>query len=353
MNNKMSHILEMIVVFVLTVAATIGLYSTVINNDFLLPQAASAQAGPIDELFNIQWILISFFTSLIVVFMLYSLIRSVIQHGWNPDNDVAGEYFEGNTQLEIIWTAVPLAIVLFLAYIGANTLAEVERRDVNALEVNVIASQWNWRFEYPETGASSPVLYLPEDRQVVLNMRSNDVIHSFWIPEFRVKQDILPDTSFDGDYARVVRITPSEQGEFQVRCAELCGSQHYAMLASVIVMDEADFEAKLVELAAECDLGDVECGARWVEEFGCTACHSVDGSVIVGPTWLNLASEEVVLDDGTSFPADAEYVYSSIVDPNSQIVEGFNADVMPQNFSEQLTEDQINQIVAFILSVNE
>lgn len=359
MSNKLSHILEIIVVFVLTVLATVLLRMYVLNNDVLLPQAASLQAWnpsapseSIDWLFSVQWSLVAFFFSLIVVFMLYSLVRSAIKYGNQPDEEGSGEYFEGNTPLEIFWTAVPLIIVLILAYLGANTLAGVERRDVQALEVNIIASQWNWQFEYPEYGVTSADLVLPVDRQVVLNMRSEDVIHSFWVPEFRVKQDILPAANFDSDYARVLRVTPTEQGEFKLRCAELCGTQHYAMLAGVSVVSSKDFDSWVLE-STGCDLSDAECGQRWATEYGCVACHSVDGTQIVGPTWLGLSGSGVTLADGSTVTADIEYLKTSILDPNAQLHEGFNPDIMPSNFSDRLSAEQIEQIIAFIQSVGE
>lgn len=335
-----------LIVGILVVLSTLLVRTGLRSMPDLLPTQASAQAETIDWLFGIHIDLIAFFFSLIVVFILYS----VVVFRRRKDDDQDGAYFEGNTRLEVVWTIIPLGIVLGLALVGAQVLGDIERRDPGALEVSVIAQQWSWRFEYPEAGVTSATLVLPEDKQVLLRLRSEDVIHSFWVPEFRVKQDALPGGE---EFVRELRITPNRKGVYKLRCAELCGQEHYAMLADVLVVSETDFESWLVEQTAECDLSSAECGQRWVEQYGCLACHSLDGTEIVGPTWQSLASDLVALDDGSSFPVSAEYLALSIVNPNAQIVEGFEPNIMPQNFGEVLTEEQINQIVAFLLTLDE
>ncbi len=140
-----------------------------------------------------------------------------------------GEHFEGNTTLEIVWTVIPLFVVLAFAYMGSYSLGEIRRVDPNAIIIKVRAQQFTWTFEYPEYGIFSKELHLPVDQQVVLKMESSDVIHSFWVPEFRVKQDVVP--------GRVTeyRITPTLVGNYKVRCAELCGASHAYMENPVIV----------------------------------------------------------------------------------------------------------------------
>jgi cytochrome c oxidase subunit 2 len=364
MSNKLSHILEMAGVFILTILSTFLLHKFVLNNQNLLPKAASLQAenpskigglfNSIDSLFNLHWILISFFFSLIVIFIIWSIIRSWLNFGVDPSESGNGEFMHGNTQLELIWTAAPLGIVIALAVIGAGTLANIERRDPSPVEINVIAQQWSWQFQYPEAAnATSAELLIPVNQQVLLSMRSTDVIHSFWVPEFRVKQDILPADSFTSDYVRQIRFTPTETGTYKIRCAELCGQQHYAMLATVVVVSPDEYAAFVAEKAAGCDLSDEECGQRWATDFGCIACHSLDGSVIVGPTWQGLFGSQVSLADGSGVTADETYIRSSILDPNSQIHEGYQPNVMPQTFGDQLTTEQIDQLVAFIVSLGQ
>jgi cytochrome c oxidase subunit 2 len=342
--------IHLLIVAGLIVVSTIGI-GLFLTNAPLLPLQASEQAITVDWLFNIHWWLIAFFVSLIVVFILYSVIVFRRRPGERGD----GVYMHGNTRLEIVWTIVPIAIVLWLAVIGADTLADVERRAPDAITVDVFAAQWNWRFQYEVVtegdvvaAVTSNVLVLPKNQQVLLRLHSDDVIHSFYVPEFRVKQDVLPGGE---EFVRELRITPNLEGTFKVRCAEICGQLHYSMQAEVSVIDRSEFLTWLQEQAGACELSDPECGQRWATQYGCVACHSQDGSTIVGPTWLGLFGHEVELADGTTVIADEEYLFTSIVDPNAQIVAGFAPNIMPQTFDENLTDEQIQQIIAFIESL--
>ncbi len=336
--------IHFVIVAFLVAVSTYGLYTFVLTNEILLPFQASEQAVFIDGLFSVHWFFIAFFYSLIVVFVLYS----VVVFRRRPGDESDGEHFEGNTKLEIVWTVIPLIIVMGLSFAGAQTLADVERRDPQAIEVNVVASQWNWRFEYPDYGIITNELVLPKDQQILLHMRSEDVIHSFWVPEFRVKQDVLPG---DEDFTRDLRVTPNEYGEYRLRCAELCGQLHYNMLADVRVVSVSEFAGWAEIAAADCEADDVTCGEKWATQFGCVACHSQDGTVIVGPTWSGLADSTVTLADGSTVLADADYLVNSILEPNAQVHEGFSEGIMPPNFAESLTTEQIDQLVAFIQSL--
>lgn len=333
--------IHIMIVSVLVIVSTF-LIGTFVKVENLLPAQASYQAEVIDGVFGIHIWLIAFFFSLIVVFVLYSIIVFRRRKGELG----SGVYMTGNHRLEIIWTIVPLAIVLYLAVIGATSLADVERRDPDALVVDVFASQWNWRFEY-EDATSSNVLVLPKGKQVLLRLQSADVIHSFFVPEFRVKQDVLPGGEA---FIRELRIKPTQEGDFKVRCAEICGQLHYSMLADVQVVSANEFEIWLSSQSG-CDLSAEECGQLLAQQFGCLACHSLDGTVVVGPSWLGIAGTEKTFEDGSTAIVDADYLFKSVTDPNVQVVAGFPASVMPQNFSEILSEEQIQQISAFIFSL--
>jgi cytochrome c oxidase subunit 2 len=308
----------------------------------LLPVSASAQAEPIDRMFALEFRVIAFLFALIVVLMVYSIVVFRRKKGDTTD----ARHIEGNTKLEVFWTIIPLVTVLYFSYLGAQSLAETQRVDPQAMEVNVIGQQWSWRFEYPEGGFSSTELVLPVNKQALLHLTSNDVIHSFWVPEFRVKQDVLPGGE---EFVRDYRITPTEIGDYKVRCAEMCGLDHANMRAPVRVLSEEDFQSWVAEQSVVS--GDpVERGARWVQEFGCQACHSIDGTPGVGPSWQGKFGSEETLDDGTSVAVTQDYLYQSICDPGSQIVEGFQ-NIMPANFCELMSEDQIQDIIAFIESL--
>jgi cytochrome c oxidase subunit 2 len=335
--NRMKHFIAVtMVVIILTVLVGLGL-----NNTGLLPDVASLQGLFVDQLFHFHFWMIAFLFALIVGFMLYSIIFFRRKKGDEED----AEHIEGNNALEVTWTVVPLVTVLGVAVLGANTLAKVTAIDPQALNVKVTGQQWSWRFEYPDTGVVSDVLVLPLGQQALLEMESADVLHSFWVPEFRVKQDLLPGSTTE------IRITPTELGNYKVRCAEVCGLKHTYMLADVRVVSPDEFETWLAAEAAVAD-DPVARGQKVYEQYGCKACHSIDGSPLVGPSFLNAYGHTVELEDGSTIQADDDYLYNSIVDPNSQIVAGY-APAMPQNFADQLSDDQIADVIAFIKSLSE
>jgi len=327
-----------ILVVILTAILLLGLSQ--IN---LLPEQASVQAEPIDNLFNLEFIVIAFLFSLIIVFMLYSIIVFRRKPGDMEDAD----HIEGNTKLEIAWTVAPLITVLVFAYLGGDALAKTMAADPRALEIDVIGQQWSWRFEYPDYDIVSDTLVMPINKQAILRLSSTDVIHSFWVPEFRVKQDALPGGE---EFVRDLRVTPKLLGDYKVRCAELCGTKHAEMRAPVEVVSQEEFDAWIADNSVVS--GDpVARGEQWVQQYGCKACHSVDGSRVVGPTWQNVCNSEEALTDGGTALVTAEYLYESIIDPNAKIVESYPANVMPATYAQQLTDEQINDILAFICSV--
>lgn len=325
-----------VVVIILTI-----LVGVVLNTLGLLPELASLQGGYIDSLFQMHSWIIAFLFALIAGFMLYSIVVFRRKDGDETD----APFIEGNNKLEITWTVIPLLTVLSVAAIGANTLSKVTALDPQALKINVVGQQWSWRFEYPDAGVVSDVLMLPEDQQALLLMESTDVLHSFWVPEFRVKQDLVPGITTE------VRITPTELGDYKVLCAEVCGLQHTYMYADVRVVPESEFDAWLAAESMVADDPEAR-GQRIYEQYGCQACHSLDGSELVGPSFLGIYNEEVILEDGTTVVAEETYLYNSIVDPNSQIVEGY-APAMPQNYAEQLSEEQIQDLIEFIKSLSD
>jgi len=325
-----------VVVIILTVLVGLGL-----SNAGFMPDVASLQGRFIDQLFQFHFWVIAFLFALIVGFMLYSIVFFRRKDGDESDAD----HIEGNNALEVTWTIVPLITVLGVAVLGANTLAKVTAINPQALEIKVIGQQWSWRFEYPDSGVVSDVLVLPQGQQALLQMESLDVLHSFWVPEFRVKQDLVPGSTTE------VRITPTEIGDYTVRCAEVCGLKHTYMLADVQVVSESEFNTWLADQAAVAS-DPVARGQKVYEQYGCKACHTLDGSALVGPSFLNAYGHMVELDDGTTVLVDDIYIYNSIVDPNSQIVAGYSP-AMPQNFADQLSDEQIADLIEFMKSLSD
>jgi cytochrome c oxidase subunit 2 len=274
------------------------------------------------------------------------MVYSVVVFRRKPGETGDGDHFEGHTGLEVVWTIVPLGIVLYFSFIGAQALAETMRSDPQAMEVKVTAFQWGWRYEYPAYGVTSTTLNIPINRQVLLKLTSTDVIHSFWVPEFRVKQDALPGE----DMIKELRITPTQLGEFKVRCAELCGAAHAYMEGPVVVMEQAAFDAWIAEQSRVSN-DPVERGKKLATQSGCIGCHTTDGRVVVGPTWQGLFGSQRTIADGTTVTADEAYLKDSIVSPNAQIVQGFTPNIMPPNYGQTLSEAQLNDLIAYIRSV--
>ncbi len=326
-----------ILVIVMTILTYIGLDATGLAKQ-MHPVSASAQAVFIDQLWHWEVIVICFLFALIVVPMIYSLVVFRQKKGELKD----GEHMEGNANLEIAWTVVPLIIVVIFAYLGAYSLGEVRRVDPEALVINVKAQQFTWTFEYPEYGFISTELHLPIDRQVVLKMEAVDVIHSFWIPEFRVKQDVVPGRITE------YRITPSLEGNYKVRCAELCGTSHAYMESPVVVDSQVGYDTWIAEQIkiAEASQTPEGQGKILATKNGCIGCHSVDGTVLTGPSWFNLYGSEVTLADGSTVTADDAFIAQSILEPNATIVEGFpSPSVMPPYV---LTDEEISNLIAYI-----
>ena len=341
MQNKKHFIIIGLLIAVVSVLA----YFAIINSG-MMPIQASAQSAPIDWLFDLQFKLMAFFFAVIIVPLAYSLV--VFRQ--KPGEDLDGPHVEGHTNLELFWTFIPLVIVIALGIIGADNLKQVLAVDPQAYEVKVVGYQWGWRFEYPD-GFTSTKLYLAEGKQVLLKMESLDVIHSFWVPEFRIKQDLVPGKVTE------YRITPSLIGEYKVRCAEICGTSHSYMEAPVIVVSQADYVVwhdEQVRLAKEAELAsagkpDAGRGQVLYTESGCKACHSIDGSKGVGPTWKGLFGSQVLLSDGTTVVADEAFISESILNPSAKVVNGFPANAMP-SFS-YLKQGQVNDLVEYIKSL--
>jgi len=214
-----------IIAGVLVVVVSLALYA-LLYVALPLPLQASTQAATIDWVFQAHMILLSVLFALVVVFMMYAVVVFRRKDGDSSE----GEHFEGNTPLEIAWTVLPLIAVVIFGYIGVTSLRTVTGA---------------WAFTYPDTGAASADLVLPVNQPARMEMTSRDVIHSFWVPEFRVKQDAVPGQT------TVLRFTPTVEGEYTLVCAELCGLTHYNMIAKVKIVSQEEYaQWQQVQLAA-------------------------------------------------------------------------------------------------------
>ncbi|MFQ5921975.1 MAG: cytochrome c oxidase subunit II [Anaerolineales bacterium] len=333
----MRHLVAVVILIAIATTAV----GFLLSPENILPALASEEGAYVDQLFSVYAFVIAFFFTLIVVIMLYSAVVFRRKKG----DDQPGANVHGNSILEIIWTIIPLGIVLFFSGVGAVYLGNTMEPEADELVVEVTASQWSWRFNYPEYGISSTKLNLLNGRQMLFEFESTDVIHSFWVPEFRLKQDIVPGISTS------LRLKPTLPGEYAVRCAELCGLNHDYMLAPVTVMEPAEFDAWVTSQIDFSALSPAERGKRLAELNGCVGCHSTDGSPSVGPSWLGVYGSEELLEDGTTASVDEGYLLKSILDPNTQIVEGFLPDLMPKAYGDTFSQAEIEDLIAYIRSL--
>ncbi len=315
----------------LVIVLTILIYF-VLRAIYTLPVRASDEAVTIDRMFNVYFGLIAFMFSLIMAFMLYAAYAFRRKPGDTTD----AAHIHGHSTLEIVWTILPLILVLVLGTWGTTTLNALTSEKTNEMVIRVTGQQWFWDFEYPSyDNTTSTELALMVDQPVKLEMTSQDVLHSFWVPEFRVKQDLLPGRD------TVLRITPTTEGEYTLRCAEICGRNHTEMLAKVRVLSRNEFESWIADQAVSYgNLTPEERGQLWYSNQGCAGCHNVDGTPGgVGPTWLGLFGRQETLADGSTIIVDEAYIRNSILNPAAQIVNGFQ-NVMPPIYETQFANQQ-------------
>ena len=210
--------------------------------------AGSEEAAPIDTLLDVMIVLSSFVFSVVMTMMIYAIWK----YRAKPGDESDGEPIHGNTRLEIIWTLIPTLIVLAAGVYSTIVLSDIEAEasDGPIMRVDVTAQQFAWRFDYPDAGKTSTELHVPSGTQLELHLTALDVLHSFWVPEWRIKRDLVPGADIEGDddIDNIVRVTPNVPGSYQVVCTELCGWGHPTMRAAAVVhTDQQDFDAWLAD----------------------------------------------------------------------------------------------------------
>ena len=211
---------------------------------------ASAEADDIDTLLDVMIVLSSFVFAVVIVMLGFC----VWKYRAKPGDESDGKPIHGNTRLEIAWTVIPTIIVLFGAGYSWIVLDDIETEAAEQVPINITAQQFKWTFEYPEAGVTSDEMHVPVDNQLRLELRAIDVLHSFWVPEWRIKRDLVPIAEGNPtDVDNVVRVTPNREGTYQLMCTELCGWGHATMRATVVVESEQEYEQWLSEQKAEAD----------------------------------------------------------------------------------------------------
>jgi len=310
---------------------------------FWMPQGASSIAGEVDALFYFIFWASVFFFLLVVGLSIYFIIKYRRREG----REEATSHVDYNLKLEVIWTAIPIILVVIVFFWGFNTYMKMQVVPRDAIEIKVTGRQWMWLFDYPNGSNSINELVVPVDQPVKLTMSSEDVIHSFYIPQFRIKQDVLPSRY------TITWFEATNTGKYDLYCAEFCGKGHSEMLATVKVVSQDQYAAFLEGAGMEGGEGMSleQVGKQVYTSRACNTCHSIDGSPNVGPTFKDAYGHEVELSDGSTITVDENYIRESILEPKAKVVKGFQS-VMP-TFQGLVSERQIDGVIAYLKSLSE
>lgn len=269
--------------------------------------------------------------------MIYFVIR------YSRKRNPKASQIEGNNTLEIVWTVIPTILVLIMFYFGWLGYRPMRNVPADAIPLKAHGQMWSWSFEYPN-GKKSAELVVPLNKPVKLDLISHDVLHSLYIPAFRIKEDVVPGKN------NYLWFTAQEIGEYDIFCAELCGDRHSYMLSKVKVIPEADYNTWL----EKSDVPEGEHpGLTLMKQNACITCHSRDGSKIIGPSFKGIYGHEVeVITDGKERKVivDDDYIKRSIYEPNADVVKGFNQGLMI-SYKQTLKDEDVAKIVEYIKSL--
>lgn len=317
----------------LSAFAPLGLLAQ--DKSFWMPVRGSTTAGEVDFLFYFIFYISLFFFVGIVAALIFMLLRYRRRPG-----HAAGRTAHHNLGLELTWSIIPLILVIVIFYIGMKSYLNITTPPGNSYQITVTAQKWKWLFTYPG-GYVDENLHVPLDQPVQLVLSSEDVIHSLFIPAFRVKRDAVP-----GRYAKVW-FTATQPGEFDLFCAEYCGTSHSDMHALVFVHPQAEYDKWLAEASDFLSkMPPAEAGKLLMQRRGCNQCHSIDGTAGTGPSFKGLFGEQIKLADGSQVAADENYIRESILEPSNKVVSGYQP-VMP-TFQGKLKDEEILAIIEYL-----
>jgi cytochrome c oxidase subunit 2 len=310
------------------------------DGSFWMPAPASTAAPAVDRVFDFILYVSIFFFVLIVALMLFFIIRYHRRRGVEAEKTATH-----HTGLELTWTVIPLILVFIIFYLGFTGYMNLATPPANTYEVNVVGQKWKWLFTYPN-GHVDDNLHVPLNVPVRLVLTSEDVIHSFFVPAFRVKKDAVP-----GRYTHLW-FEAIEPGEYDVFCAEYCGTSHSDMVARVIVHPPGEFEKWLEDASNFLErMAPADAGAKLMTTRGCKQCHSIDGKSNIGPTFLGIYGREGVFKDGRRYTVEENYIRRAILDPQSEIVAGYEP-VMP-TYKGRLKDQEITAMIEYLKTLKE
>ncbi len=299
-----------------------------------LTQASNFVQG-VDKAFLVTLGISFFFLIALTGVMIYFIFK------YNNKKHPVATQIHGSTTLEITWTVIPFIITMVMFYYGWAGWNNMSKPPKDAMEVTVIGRMWNFSYVY-SNGRQTDTLYLPKDQPVKLNLKAMDVLHSFYIPAFRVKQDMVPNKKDN-----FMWFIPQRAGTFEVFCAEYCGLQHSYMYSSVKVLEDSLFQSWMTDTTQLAAVASADnpgaTGKKIMQNIGCFACHTIDGTKLVGPSFKGIWGEEQTVVTGNEtrkVTVDEEYIQRSIYDPNADVVEGFMKGLMV-SYKGQLSEDDI------------
>jgi cytochrome c oxidase subunit 2 len=296
-----------------------------------MPPDASSVARDVDLLYVFLVGVSIFFSVLIAFLLIYFAVRYR-----RRTNDAVGVPIHGSTHLEIAWSVIPLLIALAAFFWGAKVFFRISRPPANAVEYYGVGKQWMWKFQHPDGTREINNLHVPVGQPIKMTLTSEDVIHDFYVPAFRVKMDVLP-----GRYT-TAWFEATKTGAFHLFCAEYCGTEHARMGGWVIVLEPHEYEEWLAGARGENRLGSAE---ELFERYACNSCHRDDTSARA-PKLAGLFGRDVRLVDGGTVQADENYLLESIFDPNAKIVEGYKP-IMP-TFRGQMSQEEALALVRYI-----
>ena len=299
----------------------------------LAPEQASTFAPDVDALYWYLWALTGFFFVLLFTLMLVFAAK----YRRRSDADVPRP-IAGSIKLETVWTVIPFIIALSIFAWASSIYVSMVRHPGDAMDIYVVGKQWMWKFQHPEGQREINELHVPAGKKVRLVMSTEDVLHSMFIPAFRVKQDVVPGPN----RFSTLWFEATKPGKYHIFCAEYCGTQHSGMIGSVIVMDPVEYQQWLSGGAAQTG-SMAQQGEKLFASMGCVTCHVPGG---LGPTLEGVFGKQRTFADGQSVKADDSYIRESILNPQAHIVAGYQP-VMP-TFQGQISEEQLMQLIAFV-----
>ncbi len=301
----------------------------------LFPERASALAWQVDGLYFLLVAVSAFFT--LLIFALVFVFAVKYRRSAHPH----AVQIEGSLPLELTWTLIPLGICMIFFAWGSLIFFEEARPPKGAMEVYAVGKQWMWKFEHETGQREINQLHVPLGQDVKMIMSSQDVIHSFYVPAFRIKADVLP-----GRYT-MTWFHPTKVGTYHLFCAEYCGTDHSGMIGEVVVMEPPAYQAWLSGGGAPGSLSGN--GQQLFQQLGCSTCHRFDTQGR-GPNLTGVFGKQVLLDDGRTVVADENYVRESILNPGAKVVAGFKP-IMP-TFQGQVSEESLAALVAYVKSLS-